>query len=61
MSANRAETSHDRLSSFRNGVSPIITVASVGEVQCMHGQRGRAASLGASGKACGVTWLWTST
>ena len=54
MSSMRLATLQERESISRNGLSPIITVASVAFFACMHGQREFAAGDGFSGKRSGT-------
>nr|WP_281821008.1 hypothetical protein [Sphingobium sp. BS19] len=56
MSSIRLATSHERASSFLNGISPIIKVPSTDDWHCMQGQRGATSECGAEGKFNGETW-----
>ena len=56
MSSMRRATSHERESISRNGLSAIITVASLAFFACMHGQRELVAGDGLSGKRAGTMW-----
>jgi hypothetical protein len=50
----RRATLHERESISRNGLSPIVTVASVALIACMQGQREFVAGDGFSGKRSGT-------